>query len=228
MTPQRIKRQILGAIQGLQGEDESSVIDDTRVAERTGIELRTVRDYMESIGRSRTSRRRERQHRPRCCLDRSGQDALGKKPRRSSPKGRKMTHAEIRHLILQTIQNNQPNSGISVQDSVIAEKTGLSVQEVQDHLDVLEEKKNVQLAITTGGHGAWLTRQGRLGLQEQPEKVPDINMSTMSTDSIQRLILATINDGQGQNVTDSDIAMKTGLKPRSCATTSTYSRTRIW
>jgi transcription initiation factor IIE alpha subunit len=122
-----------------------------------------------------------------------------------------MTHDEIRRLILQTIQDNQSNPGISVHDSVIAEKTGLSVQEVQDHLEVLEEEKSVQLAITTGGHGAWLTSRGRLCLQDQVEPLQAKSLATTSTDTIQRLVLGAIAEGQGRNVRDSEITEKTGL-----------------
>jgi hypothetical protein len=53
MTPRQIKRRILEAIHELQGGDESSVIGDAQVAERTGFNLKVVRDYMVSVQRRR-------------------------------------------------------------------------------------------------------------------------------------------------------------------------------
>ena len=211
MTPQRIKRQILEAIAELQGEDESSAIADTQVADRTGIEVGTVGDYMELLVADGHIVDASDSMGHAAALTAQGRIALSITPQRSSPQDERMTHGEIRRLILQTIQDNQPNSGISVQDSVIAEKTGLSVQEVQDHLEVLGQEGKVTLAITTGGHGAWLTAHGRLGLQEQPEKGPAKSLERASTDTIQWLVLGAIAKGHDRNVRDSEIAEKTGL-----------------
>lgn len=122
-----------------------------------------------------------------------------------------MTRDDIKSLILRTIRDNQPNPGISVHDSVLSEKIGLSVQDVRDHLDLLEEDGMVQLARTTGGYGAWLDARGRLWLQELAEQGLVMGMTTIPLNAIQRLILASIDEGQGQNVRDSEIAEKTSL-----------------
>ena len=212
MSPQHIKRSILEAIQELQGDDESSVIDDSQIAKKTAIDLTILRDYMALLveegrlidGSDSTGHA--------AALTACGRKTLRKKTRRSSQKDRKMTHHEISRLILQAIHGNQSNAGVAVQDSVLAEKTGLSVQDVQDHLDFLEEAGIVQLVKTTGGYGVWLTPQARLLLQELPKASPVRNMTSMRQEAIRQLILTAIDKGEGRNVPDSDIAEKTGLE----------------
>lgn len=122
-----------------------------------------------------------------------------------------MTQDEIRRIILHTIRDNQPNPGLSVHDSVLGEKTGLPIQDVRDHLDLLELEDLVTLGKTTGGYGVWLTARGRLSLQEQAERKQVMGMTTQRSGDIQTLILSAIDEGRGQNVGDSEIAEKTGL-----------------
>ena len=212
MTPQRIKRQILEAIMSLQRDDDPSMIADTQVAEKTEIDLEIVRDYMELLVADGDLVDGTDSGGHAGALTAQGRRTLSEKPQRESTTDNRMTHDEIRRLILQTIHGNQSNSGITVQDSLIAAKTGLSIQEVQDHLEVLEEEGKVDLARNTAGHGAWLTARGRLGLQEKPKEGPAMITRTTSADALQHMILTAINEGQGQNVTDSDIAMNTGLE----------------
>ncbi len=97
-----------------------------------------------------------------------------------------MTLDEMGRRILTVIHDNQPNPGISVQDSLIAEKIGLPLQEVKDRLELLEEDELVELAKTTGGYGAWLTAQGRLSLQDRPERRAVAAMTITSPEAIQR------------------------------------------
>ena len=44
--PSKINRRILQAVSDLQGDDEARLINDTQVADRTGIDLKIVRDQM--------------------------------------------------------------------------------------------------------------------------------------------------------------------------------------
>ena len=62
-----------------------------------------------------------------------------------------MTPDEIQRHILHAIQDSLPSPNASVQDSVIAEKTGLTVQDVRDHLDFLEEEDKVKLSKLLSG-----------------------------------------------------------------------------
>jgi predicted transcriptional regulator len=212
MTPQRIKYQILEAIRALRGDDDSSTIADTQVAEKTQIDLKTVRDYMELLVADGDLVDASDSGGHAGVLTAQGRIALGEMAHRASTPDDRMTPAEIRQVILQTINGKKPNPGIAVQDSVIAEKMGLSVQEAQDHLEILEQQGKVTLAITTGGHGAWLTLRGRLDLQQQPIKGPIINMSNEPDITNRRVILAAIHRGQGQSVSDSEIEAVTGIK----------------
>jgi predicted transcriptional regulator len=208
MTPEEIELGILEAIKELQGDHESSIVEDTRIAEKTGIDLKVVDDYIELLV--------ETGH----LID--GSDSSGHAAA-LTPRGRIMLSArrqrasqtviedEIGRRILQAIRDNQADSGITVQDSVIAEKIGLSVEDIQDHLDLLEEQEMVELAKTTAGYGAWLTGRGRLALKSKPVKGLVASITTTSPEAIRRLILASINEGQGQNVRDSEIVQKTGL-----------------
>lgn len=122
-----------------------------------------------------------------------------------------MRPEEVRRFILQTIQDNQPSPGIGIQDSVLAEKTGLPVQDVRDHLELLEDEDKVNLVKTTGDYGAWLTARGRLDSKEPPSLLPAKKMAILSPEAIRQVVLEAINEGQGRNVQDSEIAETTGL-----------------
>jgi predicted transcriptional regulator len=210
-TPRETKRRVLRAIRDLQGDDEAATIADTRVANQIGLELQVVRDYMELLAEEGKIIDASDNTGHAAALTARGRISLRKADQRSPRDKGKMRPEEVRRFILQTIQDNQPSPGSNVQDSVLAEKIGLPVQDVRDHLDLLEEEDNVQLAKTTGGYGAWLTARGRLGLKEPLGPRPAKDIAVLAPEAISRLVLETINEGQGRNVQDSEIAETTGL-----------------
>ncbi|MGZ3470823.1 MAG: hypothetical protein ACXWO1_14750, partial [Isosphaeraceae bacterium] len=55
-----------------------------------------------------------------------------------------------------------------VDDSKIAEIADLSIEEVRDCLETLEEKECVQRSIGVGGHSAYITAKGRQELRRSP------------------------------------------------------------
>jgi predicted transcriptional regulator len=209
MTPQQIELIILEAIKELQGDDESLMVEDAQIAERTRIDLQAIRDCMALMVENGWLIDGSDSGGHAAALAPRGRRMLSVERQRAP--GRKMTLDEIGLLVLQTVRDSQPNSGISVHDSVIAEKTGLHVQDIQDYLDLLEGEEKVELAKTMGGYAAWLTARGRLSLQESPEKGAVSSMRTTPPIDIRRLILRAINDGHGQYVRDSEIAAKTTL-----------------
>jgi len=77
---------------------------------------------------------------------------------------------EIQRLLLQAIQDTLPSPNASVQDSVIAERTGLPVQDVQDHLELLEAEEKVKLSnLLSGEVSVFLEPRGRLALKGSPK-----------------------------------------------------------
>lgn len=81
---------------------------------------------------------------------------------------------EDQRKILQVIASFQelfPNQFVA--DAQIAEKLGLDVQDIQMHLDLMEEEGTVKLAKTFDGYSALITSGGRVVLREpdyfQPE-----------------------------------------------------------
>ncbi len=84
-----------------------------------------------------------------------------------------MNVGETQQKILQIIDSFQkvsPHTLIS--DIQIAEQSGLDLQEVQDHLDILKKAGYVDLKTPFGQHGrggsVWLTPEGRM-LSHNPE-----------------------------------------------------------
>jgi predicted nucleotide-binding protein len=73
---------------------------------------------------------------------------------------------EIQQSILQVIAAIQQSPNQFVDDTQIAERLGLDVGDVQMHLELMEEEGYVNLAKTFGGHGALVTSQGRIMLQD--------------------------------------------------------------
>ena len=51
-------------------------------------------------------------------------------------------------------------------DEILAESTSLSLQDVKDYLDTLEEEGKVRHVVTTGGGSAFMQPRGRLALKE--------------------------------------------------------------
>ena len=71
---------------------------------------------------------------------------------------RKVLHALMRA--------QSPDSAGYVQDSTIAEVTGLSIEEVRDSLDILTEKECAEVAPLKVGYSAYITARGRRLLRQ--------------------------------------------------------------
>jgi hypothetical protein len=105
-----------------------------------------------------------------------------------------MKTQDIQRKILEVIsENEKATPGQAVRDKQIAEKLELNLQEVQDDLDLMEERNYVKLAKTFGpNYAAWLTPQGRLALREpeyfsHKESAPVINILNVINSQIQNL-----------------------------------------
>jgi len=77
-------------------------------------------------------------------------------------------YEELRDKILQIIYEHQSTGTAElIQASQIAQQLGLSTQEVDEQLEILEMERYVKLAKTLGGdHGAWLQPLGKRRVKE--------------------------------------------------------------
>jgi hypothetical protein len=77
-----------------------------------------------------------------------------------------MNALEIQRRIFEAISDIQQEPNQYVGDSRIAERLKLDLQEVQDHLDLMEDAGFVELAKTFGGYSAYPTSSGRVYLRD--------------------------------------------------------------
>ncbi len=84
-----------------------------------------------------------------------------------------MKAQEKRLRILGVIDRLQGDSASSVPDTSIAEEVNLSVEEVQGHLEILEEEGRVMLSTSFEGSSGFLNPKQRQRLREELESQPD-------------------------------------------------------
>lgn len=77
-----------------------------------------------------------------------------------------MTTSDIQQRILQAIAELQSTAGTIVADDRIAGALGLDLQDVRDHLDLMQQAGLVKLYKSTGGTSAELTARGRVARKD--------------------------------------------------------------
>ena len=89
-------------------------------------------------------------------------------------------------------------ANIFVEDKRIAENLKIDIQEVQDHLDILEDGGKIQLAKAFGPtFGALLTAEGRMSLRYPDHTQANGKKSIMSKlDSFDRIVNVVIRTGK--------------------------------
>jgi len=98
-------------------------------------------------------------------------------------------YSEVLNFIAQ-LEKRTP--GQYVDDKVIAQESGLAIQDVRDWIDVLQDDGLVQTANSFAGHSALLTAKGRLLLKGDPagfqkaglgglNRLPAINITNVHT-----------------------------------------------
>ncbi|MBW1717495.1 MAG: TIR domain-containing protein [Deltaproteobacteria bacterium] len=99
-----------------------------------------------------------------------------------------MNLSEVQLSILKVVLDIQgPSGAYGVRDSRIAARLDIDPQEVQDHLDILEEDGYVQLARASGPtYSIWLTARGRMVLREL--KAKNVTLSSKSIGAIRKLL----------------------------------------
>ena len=68
--------------------------------------------------------------------------------------------------ILRALNDIGASSGISTPAEILSEATGISLQEVQDHLELLDQEGKVKHVVTSGGGSAFMQPRGRFELKE--------------------------------------------------------------
>ena len=112
-----------------------------------------------------------------------------------------MGFSEVQQDILCMIPRLQERPNLYVEDYSIAARLELDLQEVRDHLELLEEEHLVDLAKSHSGFSAMLTARGRMTLREPSFRQmqlppPTINILAMFDSKIENLVQA----GSGSTV----------------------------
>ncbi len=81
-----------------------------------------------------------------------------------------MTAQEVRRNILQVIDRIQGDSASYVSDAQIAEELKMTVEEVQGHLEILEQQGRIDYSPTFEGASAYLSPRHRQQLREELEE----------------------------------------------------------
>jgi hypothetical protein len=70
------------------------------------------------------------------------------------------------YKILRALNDIGGDSGVFTPSEILAVITGIPVQEVEDHLEILEQEDKVKHVVTTGGSAAFMQPRGRFHLKE--------------------------------------------------------------
>ena len=99
-----------------------------------------------------------------------------------------MSLSKLQTGILRVIFDIQgPSGATGVRDSQIAGKLNIDLQEIQDHLELLEESRYVQLAKAFGPtYTAWLTSRGRMLLRDM--KTTHAKLGAKSIGAVRKLL----------------------------------------
>jgi predicted nucleotide-binding protein len=73
---------------------------------------------------------------------------------------------ENEHVILRAINDIGADAGVFTPSEILAEATGIPVQDVKDHLELLAEQGKVKFVVTSTGSAAYMQPRGRLYLKE--------------------------------------------------------------
>jgi hypothetical protein len=68
--------------------------------------------------------------------------------------------------ILRALHDIGGDSGVFTPAEILAEATGIPLQEVKDHLELLEQEDKVRNVVTSGGSAAFMQPRGRFHLKE--------------------------------------------------------------
>src|SRR5690606_30011656 len=106
-----------------------------------------------------------------------------------------MGFCKVQQDILRVIPQRQERPNVYTADCSIAARLGLDLQEVRDHLELLEDEDLVDLAKSHSGFSAMLTARGRMTLREpsfrqMQSPAPTINILAMFDSKIENLVQA--------------------------------------
>jgi predicted transcriptional regulator len=110
-----------------------------------------------------------------------------------------MSTIEIQRKILEVIIDIQQEPNKYVGDTQIAEKFELDMQEVRDHLDLMQDAGFIKLVRTKGGYSAYPTPLGRTYLRD-PAYVQQASLSQGTQITIEGSTVGAINTGNIQKL----------------------------
>jgi hypothetical protein len=73
---------------------------------------------------------------------------------------------EIERVILRALNDIGGDAGVFTPSKILAEATGIPVQGVEDHLELLAEQKKVEYVVSSTGSAAYMKPKGRIYLKE--------------------------------------------------------------
>ena len=74
----------------------------------------------------------------------------------------------MRYEILRALHQIGGDGGAFVPSEILAEATGIPLQEVTDRLELLGEEDKVRFTVSSSGSAAYMQPRGRLYLKEMP------------------------------------------------------------
>ena len=161
-----VRQQVLRAILDIQG-NSGRYTHETTIAERLGLKVEEVEGYLELLrGEGKIEFTRSSSGCAGYLTD--AQKQRFKESQMTEPR------LDIRRRILETLLEIQGNSNIYTNDQELAGKLGLTVEEVDGHLEILRDERKLKFTRSSAGCSVTLT-------EGQKQRFKESQMATRRT-----------------------------------------------
>jgi hypothetical protein len=128
------------------------------------------------------------------------------------------TAEEIEYLILRALRDIGGDGGSYTPAEILAEATGIPLQDVEDHLELLGEQSKVRCVVSTAGTAAFMQPRGRIFLR-------DTVMPTRQTKVVLRKIFISHGRSPAWHVVQAYIEKEIGFETLELAQEASQGRT---